>query len=76
MSVEASTPETWTPLNMLERRALGVLLEKAKTTPDTYPLSLNALTTGTNQKSNREPVMNVISSHRIPTIQPRRSHGS
>lgn len=38
-----------------ERRVLGVLVEKAKTTPDAYPLSLNALRTGCNQKSNRSP---------------------
>lgn len=49
----------WPPLSMLERRLLGVLVEKAKTTPDAYPLSLNALTTGSNQKSNRDPVMNL-----------------
>lgn len=38
-------------------RVLGVLLEKEITTPDQYPLSLNALTNGCNQKSSREPVM-------------------
>jgi uncharacterized protein YceH (UPF0502 family) len=47
------------PLTMAERRVLGVLVEKAKTTPDAYPMSLNALTTGANQKSNRDPVMNL-----------------
>jgi len=45
------------PLDAAERRVLGVLIEKAKTTPDQYPLSLNALVTGCNQKSNRDPVM-------------------
>jgi uncharacterized protein YceH (UPF0502 family) len=44
-------------LDAKERRVLGVLVEKAKTTPDAYPMSLNALVTGCNQKSNREPVM-------------------
>lgn len=44
-------------LSLLERRVLGVLIEKQKTTPDVYPLSLNALVTGCNQKSNRDPVM-------------------
>lgn len=47
------------PLTALEQRVLGVLVEKAKTTPDAYPLSLNGLTVGCNQKSNRAPVMNV-----------------
>ena len=45
------------PLESIERRVLGVLIEKAKTTPDQYPLSLNALVTGCNQKSNRSPLM-------------------
>lgn len=43
-------------LNGHEARALGVLIEKAFTTPDQYPLSLNATTNGCNQKSNRDPV--------------------
>jgi len=38
---------------------LGVLIEKGKTTPEQYPLSLNAVVTGCNQKSNRDPVMHV-----------------
>ncbi len=38
---------------------LGVLVEKAKTTPDAYPMSLNALRAGCNQKSNRDPLMEV-----------------
>jgi uncharacterized protein YceH (UPF0502 family) len=51
----------WPVLDLLERRVLGVLVEKQKTskTADTYPMSLNALTTGCNQKSNREPVLNL-----------------
>jgi uncharacterized protein YceH (UPF0502 family) len=56
------TPEASVPLPVLsavERRVLGVLVEKAKTTPDAYPLSINALVTGCNQKSNRDPVMNL-----------------
>jgi hypothetical protein len=44
-------------LSLNETRLLGVLIEKEITTPDQYPLSLNALTNGCNQKSNREPVM-------------------
>ncbi len=47
------------PLSATARRCLGVLVEKAKTTPDNYPLSLAALITGCNQKSNRTPVMDV-----------------
>lgn len=44
-------------LTPLEARILGCLMEKAITTPDQYPLSLNALTNACNQKSNRDPVM-------------------
>jgi uncharacterized protein YceH (UPF0502 family) len=43
----------------LEARVLGCLVEKEATTPEYYPLSLNALQNACNQKSNREPVMNV-----------------
>lgn len=42
----------------LAARVLGVLVEKEKTVPDTYPLSLNALASGCNQKNNRDPVLN------------------
>jgi len=45
-------------LSLLEARVLGVLLEKEITVPDIYPLSLNALTAGCNQKNNRNPVLN------------------
>ncbi len=46
-------------LDANERRVLGVLIEKAKTTPDAYPLSLNALRNGCNQKSNRFPQLSL-----------------
>jgi uncharacterized protein YceH (UPF0502 family) len=44
-------------LNEVETRVLGCLIEKEMTTPEYYPLSLNALTNACNQKSNRDPVM-------------------
>ena len=46
-------------LNEIETRILGALIEKEITTPEYYPLSLNALLNACNQKSNREPVMNL-----------------
>jgi uncharacterized protein YceH (UPF0502 family) len=46
-------------LNNVEARVLGALIEKEITTPDYYPLSLNALINACNQKNNREPVMTV-----------------
>lgn len=44
-------------LSLLETRVLGVLCEKQHTVPDTYPLSLNALVTGCNQKTSRHPLI-------------------
>jgi uncharacterized protein YceH (UPF0502 family) len=63
MSAEPTppSPQSWEPLSPLERRVLGVLVEKQKTskTADSYPLTLNALVTGCNQKSNRDPVLDL-----------------
>ena len=47
------------PLSAAARRVLGVLVEKAKTTPDNYPLTLSGIVTGSNQKSNRDPKMDL-----------------
>jgi len=49
----------WQPLAAIDRRVLGVLVEKAKTTPDAYPMSVSALRAGCNQKNNRFPLMEV-----------------
>lgn len=49
-------------LSLLETRVLGVLVEKAHTVPDSYPLSLNSLTLGCNQKTARDPVLNATES--------------
>lgn len=46
-------------LNPLEARVIGCLIEKAITTPDQYPLSLNSLASACNQKSNRDPIMDL-----------------
>ena len=46
-------------LSLLETRVLGVLCEKQHTVPDTYPLSLNALVAGCNQKTSRDPIIEV-----------------
>ena len=46
-------------LDEVETRVLGSLVEKELTTPEYYPLSLNALVNACNQKSNRDPVMNL-----------------
>ena len=49
-------------LTPMEARVIGCLIEKQITTPDQYPLSLNALVNACNQKSNRDPVMDVAES--------------
>jgi uncharacterized protein YceH (UPF0502 family) len=51
------TAASFAILNAAEARVLGVLAEKQRTVPDTYPLTLNALLSGCNQKSSRDPVM-------------------
>jgi uncharacterized protein YceH (UPF0502 family) len=56
-------------LTLLEARVLGVLVEKQATVPDTYPLSLNALVAGCNQKTAREPVMNAGDAEVLAAIE-------
>lgn len=61
MSEPTSTlsPFADAPLSAVEIRALGCLIEKQATTPETYPLTLNALQLACNQKTSREPLMNL-----------------
>jgi len=56
---ETAEKPPWQPLSAIQRRVAGVMVEKAKTTPSAYPLTLNAIRTACNQKSNRDPVMNL-----------------
>ena len=55
----ADAERRWCSISSIERRVLGVLVEKAKTVPDSYPLTLASLTSGANQKTNRSPLMNL-----------------
>ncbi len=55
-------------LTPLEARVLGVLFEKQHTVPDTYPLSLNALIAGCNQKTAREPVINATDAEVLTAV--------
>ena len=59
MQEDTARSPKWGPLGALERRVLGVLVEKAKTTPDAYPMSKNAIATGCSQKNSRFPQMTV-----------------
>ena len=55
-------------LTPLEARVLGVLVEKQHTVPDTYPLSLNSLVAGCNQKTAREPVINATEAEVLTAV--------
>jgi len=56
-------------LTPVEARILGVLIEKSKTTPDAYPLTLNSLAAGCNQKTSRAPVMNLNDSEVLSALE-------
>lgn len=62
------------PLSPLEARVLGVLVEKQHTVPDTYPLSLNALTSGCNQKTARAPVMEATEAEVLTAVDALKAH--
>jgi len=62
-------------LSHIEVRILGSLLEKEVTTPEYYPLSLNALTLACNQKSNRDPVMSLADETVAATLESLRGRG-
>jgi uncharacterized protein YceH (UPF0502 family) len=66
----------WAPLERNERRVLGVLVEKAKTTPSAYPLTLNSIRTGSNQKSNRFPMMELEEHHVEEALEGLRKAGA
>lgn len=53
----AETQPRWQPIGAIDRRVVGALAEKAKTTPAGYPMSLSTIRSACNQKSNRAPVM-------------------
>lgn len=64
-----------TELTKPQRRVLGVLVEKAYTTPEYYPLTLKALTTGCNQKSNRSPITQYSEDSVLDTLEELRQLG-
>lgn len=65
---DATSSPPWQTLDAMQRRVLGVLVEKAKTTPDSYPLTVNAIKTGCNQKSNRKPQMDLAADDVMATL--------
>jgi uncharacterized protein len=56
------------PLTPTEARVLATLMEKGRTVPDSYPLTLNSLASGCNQKTSREPVMNLAEADILATL--------
>jgi uncharacterized protein len=62
-------------LNEIERRVLGVLMEKSIAQPEYYPMTVNAVVTGCNQKSNRDPVMDLDESSVESTLEQLRKRG-
>jgi hypothetical protein len=77
MSEEHKRPDAPARIELepLECRVLGVLVEKAQTTPAQYPLTLNALVTGCNQLSNRHPVMQVSEERALEALDTLRAKG-
>jgi uncharacterized protein len=64
------------PLSPAARRILGVLVEKAKTTPESYPLTLAGIIAGSNQKSNRAPVMEMDETDALNALDELREAGA
>lgn len=68
------SPPSPLPLSLLESRVLGVLVEKERTVPDTYPLTLNALVAGCNQKTSRSPVLDASEREVAAALESLRRH--
>ncbi len=62
------------PLSPVEARVLATLMEKARTVPDSYPLTLNMVVTGCNQKTAREPVMEISEAAALEALDTLRSY--
>jgi len=67
---------SWVPLTARERRVVGVLAEKAKTTPEYYPMTIAAIVSGCNQKSNRDPVVDYDADDVEDTLHALRKKGA
>lgn len=75
-NAEAASAPQWRPLTARQRRVLVTLMEKSKTTPDSYPMTYLGLTTGCNQKSNRNPVNNYTQEQIEETVEQLREFGA
>ncbi|MEM9410746.1 MAG: DUF480 domain-containing protein [Planctomycetota bacterium] len=68
--------KSWSAVNRVNRRVMGVLVEKAKTTPDAYPMTINAIVTAANQKSNRHPQMQLTPDDVDESLEDLRKQGA
>lgn len=66
----------WKPIGRNMRRVFGVLIEKAKTTPDNYPMTISALISGCKQKSNRDPLMDLDEDEVLEALDKLRGMGA
>ena len=66
----------WKPIGRNMRRVFGVLIEKAKTTPDSYPLTISSLISGCKQKSNRDPLMDLDEDEVVEALDQLRNLGA
>jgi uncharacterized protein YceH (UPF0502 family) len=73
---ETSASPIWVPLKPRERRVVGVMVEKAKTTPEYYPMTVAAIVAACNQKSNRDPITNYDQDDVEETLQGLRKKGA
>lgn len=73
---ETTPAKRWRPLPAIERRILGVLVEKAKTVPESYPMTLNGICTGCNQKNNRYPLMQLEPEQLDDPLERLRNYGA
>ncbi len=74
--IQTDSQAQWRPLTAKQRRVLGTLMEKSKTTPDAYPMTIASLTTGCNQKTNRAPITNLTSDQVEKVIDELRGMGA
>ncbi|MBA4018617.1 MAG: DUF480 domain-containing protein [Pirellula sp.] len=73
---ETAVKPKWRPVPAIERRILGVLVEKAKTVPESYPMTLNGICTGCNQKNNRYPLMSLEPDQLDDPLERLRNYGA
>ena len=75
-TTDSAAPPRWKPLGRIDRRVAGVLVEKAKTTPEQYPMTVNGLVNGCNQKNNRDPQMQLEESDIMESLDRLKSVGA